>query len=207
MFERLIDLATSIPPAGIVVGVFLLSACETAFVFGFVLPGELTVFLGGTAAAGDAVPLPAVCLAATLGPFAGDIVGYFVGRNRGHELLEKRFPKSWSKAEKLVERSGPAAVFLGRFAPVFRTVLPLAAGSARMAPSRFVRSAAAAALVWGIGSTLLGYAAVKSFSGGGFLTHASWGVAAVAIGGLFVFAHRYLSRDETKGAQKKTRAG
>lgn len=205
MFERLIELATGIPPAGIIAGVFLLSACETAFVFGFVLPGELTVFLGGTAAAGGDVPLAAVCIAATIGPLVGDTIGYFVGRNRGQVPLEKRFPKSWAKAERVLKRSGPAAVFLGRFAPVLRTVIPLAAGSARIPVKQFLCSAAPAALVWGTGSSLLGYAAVKSFSGGSLLTHASWGVAALAIGGLFLFAHRYLFRGEEKSSRKKPR--
>ena len=40
----------------------------------------------------------------------------------------------------------------------------------------------------------LRYAAAKSVSDAGLLTHLSWGVAAVAIAGLFFLTHRYLSK-------------
>jgi len=207
MVERLVDLAGSIPAFVVVIAVFLLSACETAFVFGFVLPGELTVFLGGAVAAEGSVPLPAVCVAAVLGPFVGDTIGYFVGQRRGWELLEKRFPKRWPRAEKVLKERGPVAVFLGRFAPFFRTMLPLAAGAARTPLPKYFRAIVPAALVWGAGSTLLGYAAAKSVSDAGLLTHLSWGVAAIAIGGLFLLAHRYLSKEGTGKSGRKSGKG
>jgi membrane-associated protein len=194
MVERLVELAGSIPAIWVVVAVFLLSACETAFVLGFVLPGELTVFLGGAAAAGGNVPLAVVCVAATFGPITGDTIGYFVGRRRGKALLKKRFPKKWPRVESLLKRRGRVTVFLGRFVPVFRTMIPLAAGAARMPLREFALAAVPAALVWGSGSSLLGFAAVRSFSGGGLLAHLSWGIAALAIAILFFFAHRILSK-------------
>jgi membrane protein DedA with SNARE-associated domain len=157
VLKQLLAVFFSIPAPWVVGAVFLLPAAETALFAGFVIPGETTVILGGVLAAHSRVPLAAVLAAAILGPIMGDSIGYLVGRRYGGGLFQRRFRRRWGKAQRWVTAKGPPAVFLGRFTPFVRTVTPTAAGAAGLRYGKFLPWSAAAGLVWGAGSALLGY--------------------------------------------------
>ncbi|MEE4546583.1 DedA family protein [Streptomyces sp. V4-01] len=141
--------------------------CEDALFFGFVLPGETAVVLGGVAASQGNVSVVVMCVVVALAAVAGDSVGYEVGRRFGPRILETRALRSHHErighAEELIRKRGPAAVFLGRFVAFFRAMMPALAGISRMPYRTFLLFNAAGGIVWGTGFTLLGYFAGSAY--------------------------------------------
>ncbi len=163
---------------------------EDAFFFGFVLPGETAVVLGGViASAHHGVDLPLMMLVVVLSAIIGDSVGYEVGRRFGPRLLATRFAV---KHEHRVESSrafmrerGPVAVFLGRFVALFRAMVPALAGLSHLPYRRFLLFNALGGLVWGIGYTLLGYLAGSAYKQ---VAQTAGTAAAGVVGGIAVIA-------------------
>jgi membrane protein DedA with SNARE-associated domain len=186
MLDRLIAAFLSIPGPWVVGAVFILSAAETALFVGFIVPGELTVILGGVLASRAHVPLPAILAASVVGPILGDSIGYYLGRRYGENTHHKRLKKRWAKARTWVRNRGAPAVFLGRFVAFIRSFIPAAAGVSKMPYRKFLPWNIAAGIIWGAGSALLGY-----FAGGNFeaVAHAmGWvGLALLAVA-IAVFA-------------------
>ncbi|BBB02141.1 hypothetical protein RVR_9878 [Actinacidiphila reveromycinica] len=141
--------------------------CEDALFFGFVLPGETAVVLGGVVANQGGVSVFWLCVVVVLAAVAGDSVGYEVGRRFGPRILDSRALRGHHEridhAQELIRRRGPAAVFLGRFIAFFRALMPALAGISRMPYRVFLVFNAAGGLVWGIGFTLLGYYAGDAY--------------------------------------------
>jgi len=191
MFSAVLEFLRTLPP-GVVIGVVLLiPAAETGLVFGFVLPGELAVVTAGILAARSHVPLVAVMAAAVAGSILGDSIGYLVGRHF-QGWIKRHLPgPRWKQAQESLRRSGPVAVFLARFTPFIRSLMPPVAAAARLPYSRFLPWSAAAGVLWGAGSVLVGYFFERNAEK--ILT---WSVAIVAlvaavIGGGIYLATRY----------------
>jgi membrane-associated protein len=161
--KRLAAVFLTIPPVWAVAFVFLVPALETALVLGVVVPGELTIVLGGALAARGRAPLPAVLAAAVAGANAGDIVGYFLGRRYGEHIIRRKLKKKWGRAHRWLSSKGQSAAFLGRFLPFLRSVLPTTAGAMAIAPRRFLPWDLAAASIWAAASVFLGYFAARDF--------------------------------------------
>jgi membrane protein DedA with SNARE-associated domain len=143
--------------------VFLLTSAESVVLLGLVVPGEITAVLGGVLAAEGHAPLSAVLAAAIAGPWAGDAGGFAIGRRFGEGRHRRRRNKSWRRATQWLAREGGIAVFLGRFTPFLRSVIPSAAGAAKMPWRRFLRSSLPAGAIWGAASTLAGYFGARDF--------------------------------------------
>ncbi|WP_333767041.1 DedA family protein [Streptomyces sp. IBSBF 2435] len=141
--------------------------CEDALFFGFVLPGETAVVLGGVVAGQGRVSVYWLASAVVLAAVAGDSVGYEVGRRFGPRILETKALRGHhqriDQARDFIRRRGPVAVFLGRFIAFFRALMPALAGISRMPYPTFLLFNALGGLVWGVGFTLLGY-----FAGGAY---------------------------------------
>lgn len=141
---------------------------EAALFFGFVLPGETAVVIGGVLAATGRVSLPLLLVLVVLAAVLGDTVGYEVGRRLGPRVLAsrplRRHEHRVSGAQRFLRRRGGTAVFLGRFTAFLRAVMPGLAGTSRMPYPRFLLFNAAGGLVWGAGVCLLGYFAGNSYT-------------------------------------------
>jgi membrane protein DedA with SNARE-associated domain len=153
--KKLIGAFFSIPVAWCVGAIFLLTGAETALLIGFLVPGEVAAILGGVVASRGRVPLAAVTSAAIAGAACGDTIGYFLGR-RARFFERRRRRKGWSRARAFL-RKGGVAVLLGRFTPFLRTLMPSAAGAAKMPYRTFLPWNLAAVVLWGASSTLIGY--------------------------------------------------
>ncbi len=147
----LIGLFLGIPSVWAVAAVFLVPALETGLILGFFLPGELTVVLGGVLAARGRAPLAAVLAASVLGPLAGDLTGYWLARRYGEELVRRKLEKKWDRARRWLSKKGGYAIFVGRFVPFLRSVLPTTAGAMALPARRFLPWDLAAAAAWGVG--------------------------------------------------------
>lgn len=141
--------------------------CEDALFFGFVLPGETAVVLGGVIAGQGRVSVYWLAAAVVLAAVAGDSVGYEVGRRYGPRILETRALRGHQRridqARDFIRRRGPVAVFLGRFIAFFRAMMPALAGMSRMPYRTFLLFNALGGLIWGVGFTLLGYFAGNAY--------------------------------------------
>ena len=163
MIRRALAFLIAAPWPLVVAVVFLVSALETAIFLGLVLPGELAVILGGALASRGRVPLAGVVATGILGPILGDSIGYFLGRRYGRRYFRGRRREKWSRARLWLRRRGASAVFVGRFTAFFRSIVPAAAGAARVPMAKFVPWCVAAGVIWGGASALLGYFLAKNF--------------------------------------------
>jgi membrane-associated protein len=173
MLDKVLEIFLSIPATLVVAAAFLLPAAETAVFLGLFIPGEVVVIVAGILAGRGRVPLLPVILASVAGAFTGDTIGYFVGKHL-REHVERRFHgRRWTRARDWLKRRGLPAVFVARFTAFIRSVMPAAAGAARLGYRRFALWCFPAGVLWGTGSVLLGYFAARHSEA--VLRWARWG--------------------------------
>ncbi|HEX8767981.1 MAG TPA: DedA family protein [Jatrophihabitans sp.] len=144
-----------------------LAFAEAALFFGFLLPGETAVIIGGVLAYQHSVSLTAMSMVVVAAAILGDSVGYEVGKRYGGRLLGSRVFAKHQQAiadgQHFLRRSGGRAVFLGRFTAFLRAVMPGMAGASRMPYRKFLIFNALGGITWGLGFTMLGYLAGASY--------------------------------------------
>jgi membrane-associated protein len=147
---------------GGLVGVCAIVFVETGLFVGFFLPGDsLLVTAGVFAAAGDlqiATLLPAAIICAIV----GDQVGYWIGRQAGQALYQRKDSlffkrKHLDSAHAFYEKYGGKTVILARFAPIVRTFCPPVAGAANMPYGTYFAYDVVGGCVWAGGMILGGY--------------------------------------------------
>ncbi|MFY1632886.1 DedA family protein [Solwaraspora sp. WMMB335] len=148
--------------------VWVLVFAEDALFVGFVFPGETAAILGGVAASLGTISLAGITVVVVSAAVAGDTASYLIGRAFGARLLRLRFLRkrqAWvQRAQHQLAVRGGAAVFVGRFVTFFHSVMPALAGAAHMPYRRFFLYNVTGALVWGIGTVLIGYLAGTSYT-------------------------------------------
>jgi membrane-associated protein len=132
---------------------------ESGLLFPF-LPGDSLLVTAGLAHERLGLTIPVIALVAFLAAAAGDQAGYLLGHWFGGRLFkdDARVLKTsrLRETEAFFGRYGGRALVLGRFVPVVRTYVPLAAGSARYPYRRFLPWNLAGAFLWAVGVTVLG---------------------------------------------------
>lgn len=137
---------------------------ETGLLLGFFLPGDSLLFLAGALVASHVITLPFWVMA--LGVFAaavaGDQLGYALGRRYGPRVFSRPDSRLFrrenaERATAFLERRGAVAVIAGRFIPVVRTFVPVAAGVGRMRWRTFTSLNLVGALAWGVGILTAGH--------------------------------------------------
>ncbi|MHA8110948.1 VTT domain-containing protein [Lactobacillaceae bacterium Melli_B4] len=84
----------------------------------------------------------------------GDSVNFFIGKKIGTRLLENKWvkkvirPEHLDKTHQFFEKHGAAAIFLARFMPIIRTLVPFVAASSKMNYKQFVTHNIPACFVW-----------------------------------------------------------
>lgn len=148
--------------------IFLVIFIETGVVFFPFLPGDSLLFASGFFAAPDAqtghsaLPLPLLLAVVWLAPIIGDQCNYLIGHFFGKKIIESGIvkaltPERIEKTEKMIDKWGPAAVFLGRFFPFIRTFMPFISGISGMKWTRFTPFSIIGGITWSSLFTLLGY--------------------------------------------------
>jgi membrane-associated protein len=176
--DTLLNILQSIPdsPRGIlrfVMGLLLTHGYLVIFVgaaldnFGLPASGDIVLFAGGWFSNLGLAKLPVVMLSGLAGALVSDNAVYWIGRKGGRPLINRvlkmRFlhflinEKSLEKVERYFESHGGKTVFVGRFGPGLRSMTPLFAGVTRMKYYRFLPYNLAAAVVWSVAYTLVGY--------------------------------------------------
>lgn len=153
-------LALSGPVACLVV--LGLLVVESGLLVGVFLPGDSLLFGAGLLVGTGRIDVPIAVLAASawLGAVLGDGLGYAIGRGLGrpwgHRGWSRRFVEA---AERMYARHGWFAVVICRWFPGVRAVVPTLAGIGRMHPVAFALANATGALLWAVGTVLLGHTA------------------------------------------------
>ena len=101
---------------------------------------------------------------AFFGAILGDHVGYYFGWFYGPRFqqlqLAQRYQKQMQRGERLILRFGASAIFIGRFIPAIRSLLPAMLGMSGFARLRYSILDTIACALWSI--TLAGLVAATS---------------------------------------------
>ncbi|KIU02695.1 MULTISPECIES: DedA family protein [unclassified Frigoribacterium] len=140
-------------------GLSLMVFVESGLLFPF-LPGDSLLVTAGLLHQGLGLSVAVIALCAFVAAAAGDQVGFFLGHRFGRRWFrpDARVLKTahLERAEAFFARHGGPALVLGRFVPVVRTFVPLAAGTSGYPYRRFVVWNLAGAFLWAAGMTVLG---------------------------------------------------
>jgi membrane protein DedA with SNARE-associated domain len=176
---------------------------------GIPVGSELAIGYAGVLASGQLVSghhhhleLALVILVATVGELFGSLVGYTIGRFGGRPLVERvgkyvlLTKKDLDRAEAWFDGRGESVVFFGRFIPLVRSFVSIAAGIGEMALWKFIAFTTAACAIWCAGLASIGYGLGSSwhhiityFSYVGYVAAA---LAVVVIAGFIVHRLRQL---------------
>ena len=134
-----------------------------------ILPGDSLLFAAGLFIANGklGVNIALACLILTVAAFAGNVVGYEIGRavgpplyHRDGRILKKKY---FDQTTVFFDKYGNKALVLGRFVPIVRTFITVVAGVGQMDRRRFFTWSGVGAILWACGITLLGYFLGRSF--------------------------------------------
>lgn len=192
--------------------VFVLSFISA---MGLPVGAELAVIYGGVLASGQIANEPhhlnlaIVIVLASLAELLGSLAGYLIGFYGGRPLVD-RFGKyvllthkDLDRAEAWFSRHGEPLVLFGRFIPLLRSFVSLAAGLSEMALGKFVAFTIIGCTIWCAALASLGYSlgstynhVLKGFTDAGY----AFGVLAV-IAVVLLFVHRLqVVREERRSA-------
>ncbi len=121
-----------------------------AVLVGAFLEGETVLALAGLAARRGYLDFTTVAVIAGLAGFAGDQFYFFLGRYRGHRILE-RFPGAREKAhafDAMLSRWHAPLIVMIRFLYGFRIIGPVLLGMGRCPAWKFVLYNAIGAAIW-----------------------------------------------------------
>jgi membrane-associated protein len=134
-----------------------------------ILPGDSLLFAAGLFIANGklGVNIVLACIILTAAAFAGNVVGYEIGRaigpplyHRDGRILKKKY---FDQTTAFFDKYGNKALVFGRFVPIVRTFVTVVAGVGQMDRRRFFTWSGVGALLWASGITLLGYFLGQAF--------------------------------------------
>ena len=141
---------------------FLVIFLENGFPPMIWLPGDSLLFMAGILASGGLLDLSTFCFICSLGAFLGYQLNYLLGQYVGLPFIARHFysiidDEKLKRSEHFYTRWGDAAICIGRFFPVIRTVIPFLAGISRMNFRQFTAYNLIGAILWPFVVTGLGY--------------------------------------------------
>jgi membrane protein DedA with SNARE-associated domain len=175
------------------------------------LPSEVILPLAGLSASQGDMGLVSAIACTTLGSVVGALVLYGLGSLIGPVRIRAvvaRVPlvsvADLDKSEAWFARHGGKAVFFGRMIPVFRSLISIPAGVARMSISRFVAFTAAGSFIWNTAFVVAGYQLGDNWRTiEGYVGLYSKGVLAVAVAAVCIFVVVRLVRSRRATATRR----
>jgi membrane protein DedA with SNARE-associated domain len=181
--------------------VFVLSFISS---MGLPVGAEVAIIYGGVLASGQVVNEPhhlnlvAVIVVATLAEVLGSLAGYLIGYFGGRPLVDRvgkyvlLTHRDLDRAEAWFTRRGEPVVLFGRFIPLLRSFVSLAAGLGEMAMAKFLAFTIIGCAVWCTVLTSVGYGlgssyhrVLKAFSFAGYVV-----AVLVVMAVVVLFVHR-----------------
>jgi membrane protein DedA with SNARE-associated domain len=176
--------------------------------FGIVLVSALGIPVGSEIATGyagalasgqlttshDHLTLAAVIVVAIAGELVGSVIGYSIGRFGGRPLVDRAGKyvllthRDLDRAEAWFARRGEPFVLFGRFIPLLRSFVSVAAGLGEMTLGKFVAFTLVGCSVWCGMLASVGYSlgaswhhVIKDFSDAGYVLAALFVIAVVVL--------------------------
>jgi membrane protein DedA with SNARE-associated domain len=169
-------------------GVWLISAFIALESVGVPLPAEAALIAGGFfAARTHGLDIWVLIAAGTFAAILGEIVGFWIGRTFGYQLLQRYGARIGLTEERmrigqwLFVRYGGRFVFIARFLPFLRNMAAVLAGANAMAQHSFYLASATAAAAWIMCYGLAAYSFGEAFSSLASPAAVVLGVAAILI--------------------------
>lgn len=127
--------------------------CETGLVFAPILPGDSLIFAAGAFAGIGKLDYFVSLILITVAAILGDSLNYFIGHKFGKAILNSpkhKFIKQehLDKSYQFVGKYGSKAVFLARFMPIIRTIVPFVLGIGELEYSKFLKYNILGGIVW-----------------------------------------------------------
>jgi membrane protein DedA with SNARE-associated domain len=133
-----------------------------------------------------------LAVAGTVGYLAGSIVGWWIGRSVGRDVLHRHGhlvhlgPRNLDRAERWFARHGPRAVFLGRLTPLVRSFISIPAGLFGEPLGRYAALTALGSAIWCFSFAGLGWGLGSSYKSVDHVTHVVEVLVLVAVVGAAV---------------------
>ncbi len=148
--QSFLDWLTGLPAWALYASVGVVAAIENVFP---PIPADTVVAFGSFIAARANDPVLGVWLATLIGNVGSAMAMYYVGRRYGAERLERRFERQGMHAAEvrlrtLYGRYGLVGLFISRFLPGVRAVVPPVAGALRVPAPRVALVMLAASGLW-----------------------------------------------------------
>jgi membrane protein DedA with SNARE-associated domain len=141
---------SGLPPAALYAALAAVAAVENIFP---PIPADTVVAFGAFLAARGHATLPGAFLATWLGNVSGALLIYSLGRRYGASYAQRwlaRFgsERNEQRLERMYAERGIAALFLSRFIPGVRALVPPFAGAMRVPATRAAVAIAVASAIW-----------------------------------------------------------
>ena len=175
--------------------IFAISIGEAVFVLGLFVPSTPILLLAGGIIAEGRLPFWEVYVAAVLGAVIGDAISYLIGH-----FLKDTIRSVWpfrdhapliERGEAFFARHGGKAVFIGRFIPGVKAVIPGVAGIMGMNYSHFTVINVSSALVWAAAHLLPGLLLTAWLKSIGLSLELVIVVGTLIMTALFILLHSY----------------
>ena len=182
---------------------FAIIFCETGLVVLFFFPGDTLLFVAGAACANGQLSAIWLFILLVLAAVLGNTLNYYIGGAIGHRVLNHDYrwinKDGLQRTHEFFERHGGKTIILARFVPVVRTFAPFVAGISDMTHARFQMYNVTGAVAW------VGILVAAGYQFGNFpwvrdhltlivLVGVSAAIVPLALGGLYKFGRRMLSR-------------
>ncbi|HEY7438366.1 MAG TPA: DedA family protein [Acidimicrobiia bacterium] len=146
---------------GIITVIFL----ECGMLLGLIFPGDSLLFTAGLFAATGkfGLNIGVVTLGVILAAIAGGQIGYWLGKKYGPGMFRRPDSRIFKqeyvqRSEEFFDKHGSKTIFLARFLPFVRTLVPPLAGIGNMDLRKYTTYNVVGGVVWAGGVTLAGYA-------------------------------------------------
>lgn len=151
LVDRLIEWMQGLPEALVYAVIGAIAAIENVFP---PVPADVVALTGGFLAGRGAVNPWIAFLIVWLANVAGALLVYGIGKRYGAGFFRSRFgrillhPDQLDKLSRLYDKHGVKVIFVSRFLPAFRAVVPVFAGTSGMALWRAALPIAVASAAW-----------------------------------------------------------
>jgi membrane protein DedA with SNARE-associated domain len=188
--------------------VSVLAYLEAAAFIGLLVPGELTVVLGGAIARDGHISIFRLFVLVWFAAAAGDTTGYLLGHRLGRDFLVRHGPRFLitpaiiARVEAIFDRHGGKAIILGRFIGVARAITPFLAGTSQLTFRRFLAFDIPGAGAWAAAFLAVGYLVATSADRAASLSHAiGLAIGGAAAVGVATLGIRHLYRTAPAGTR------
>jgi membrane-associated protein len=118
------------------------------------ISGAVLVAIGSVLLANEIATLSQIVPLAMAGAVLGDHVGFYTGRWVGPRFhgfaFARKHQAKLQKSEAMILRYGPYAIFIGRFIPAIRSLIPALLGISGFRAARYSALDFAACLLWSV---------------------------------------------------------